>query len=48
VFAAKLLLSEETCMDKGDLIETLNNLIETSRDGEEGFRTCAEGVNNRN
>ena len=33
-------------MDKGDLIETLNNLIETSRDGEEGFRTCAEGVKN--
>ena len=33
-------------MDNGDLIETLNNLIETSRDGEEGFRTCAEGVNN--
>ena len=33
-------------MDNGDLIETLNNLIETSRDGEEGFRTCAEGVKN--
>ena len=33
-------------MDNGDLVETLNNLIETSRDGEEGFRTCAEGVNN--
>ena len=33
-------------MDKDDLIETLNNLIETSRDGEEGFRTCAEGVKN--
>ena len=31
-------------MDKRDLIETINNLIETSRDGEEGFRTCAEGV----
>lgn len=33
-------------MDKGDLIDTLNNLIETSRDGEEGFRSCAEGVKN--
>ena len=33
-------------MDNGDLVETLNNLIETSRDGEEGFRTCAAGVNN--
>ena len=31
-------------MDQRDLIETINNLIETSRDGEEGFRTCAEGV----
>jgi hypothetical protein len=31
-------------MDKDDLLETLNNLIETSRDGEDGFRTCAEGV----
>ncbi|MBV8399035.1 MAG: PA2169 family four-helix-bundle protein [Acetobacteraceae bacterium] len=33
-------------MDKDDLISTLNNLIETSRDGEQGFRTCAEGVKN--
>ena len=33
-------------MDNGDLVETLNNLIETSRDDEEGFRTCAAGVNN--
>ena len=31
-------------MDKNDLIETLNDLIETSRDGEEGFRTCANAV----
>lgn len=29
-------------MDKDDTISTLNNLIETSRDGEEGFRTSAE------
>jgi uncharacterized protein (TIGR02284 family) len=31
-------------MDRNDLIATLNDLIETSRDGEEGFRACAEGV----
>lgn len=31
-------------MDKDDVIATLNNLIATSRDGEEGFRTCADGV----
>lgn len=29
-------------MDQDDLISTLNNLVETSRDGEEGFRTSAE------
>jgi uncharacterized protein (TIGR02284 family) len=31
-------------MDKDDVIATLNDLIETSRDGEAGFRTCADGV----
>jgi hypothetical protein len=31
-------------MDKADVIATLNGLIETSRDGEQGFRTCADGV----
>jgi uncharacterized protein (TIGR02284 family) len=31
-------------MDKNDVIAILNDLIETSKDGEEGFRTCAEGV----
>ena len=31
-------------MDRYDVIVTLNELIETCRDGEEGFRTCAEGV----
>ena len=29
-------------MDNDDTISALNNLIETSRDGEEGFRTSAE------
>jgi uncharacterized protein (TIGR02284 family) len=33
-------------MDKDDVISTLNNLIETSKDGEQGFRTCADGVKN--
>jgi uncharacterized protein (TIGR02284 family) len=28
------------------VISTLNNLIETCRDGQEGFKTAAEGVNN--
>jgi uncharacterized protein (TIGR02284 family) len=33
-------------MDRDDVIATLNDLIETSRDGEEGFRQCAETVKN--
>ena len=28
-------------MERDDVIATLNDLIETSRDGEEGFRQCA-------
>lgn len=31
-------------MDKDDVIATLNDLVETSRDGAAGFRTCAEDV----
>ena len=31
-------------MDKDNVLATLNDLIETSRDGEEGFRTCADAV----
>jgi uncharacterized protein (TIGR02284 family) len=46
MFAGQVLYRRKLGMDKDDLIETLNNLIETSRDGEEGFRTCAEGVKN--
>lgn len=30
--------------DNDDIISTLNELIETSRDGEEGFRSSAENV----
>ena len=33
-------------MDRQDVIATLNDLIETCTDGEEGFRTCAEGIKN--
>ena len=33
-------------MDRDDVISTLNDLIETSRDGDEGFRQCAETVKN--
>jgi len=29
-------------MDKKDIVDTLNTLIETSKDGEYGFRQCAE------
>lgn len=29
-------------MDKQEIVSTLNDLIETSRDGDEGFRTSAE------
>lgn len=31
-------------MDSKDVISTLNDLIETSKDGENGFRACADGV----
>jgi uncharacterized protein (TIGR02284 family) len=33
-------------MDRDDVISTLNNLIETCKDGEDGFRTCSDGVKN--
>jgi uncharacterized protein (TIGR02284 family) len=33
-------------MDNADVVSTLNDLIETSKDGEEGFRTCAEDISN--
>lgn len=35
-------------MNKDDVISTLNNLIETSKDGEEGFRACANSVKSAN
>lgn len=33
-------------MDKDDVIDTLNDLIETCKDGEQGFVTCAEDIKN--
>jgi uncharacterized protein (TIGR02284 family) len=33
-------------MDRDDVVDTLNDLIETCKDGEEGFRTCAENIKN--
>ncbi len=35
-------------MEDKDVIATLNDLIETSKDGESGFRTCAETVKSTN
>lgn len=31
-------------MDKDDVVSALNDLIETSKDGEQGFQTCAEDI----
>src|SRR5690554_2537491 len=31
-------------IDSKEVISTLNDLIETSKDGEAGFRTCAEDI----
>ena len=31
-------------MDNKDVVSALNDLIETCKDGEEGFRTCAEDI----
>ncbi|RZL86711.1 MAG: PA2169 family four-helix-bundle protein [Variovorax sp.] len=31
-------------LDKDDVVDVLNDLLENSRDGEYGFRTCAEEV----
>jgi uncharacterized protein (TIGR02284 family) len=33
-------------MDNDDVIDTINRLIETSKDGEFGFRSCAEHMKN--
>src|SRR5258708_33818464 len=33
-------------MDRDDVSATLNDLIETCKDGEAGFQACADGVKN--
>ena len=33
-------------MNRDDVVSTLNDLIETSKDGQEGFRQCADNVKN--
>ncbi len=33
-------------IDNSDVISTINNLIETCKDGQEGFKQAAEGVQN--
>jgi uncharacterized protein (TIGR02284 family) len=35
-------LKEDTIMENNEIVDTLNTLIETSRDGENGFSACAE------
>ena len=35
-------------VDTNDVISTVNDLIETSIDGEQGYRTCADGVSGPN
>lgn len=34
-------------MNSNDIISTLNDLIETCKDGEEGFKTCVEDATDR-
>jgi hypothetical protein len=31
-------------MDNNQVVATLNKLLETTKDGESGFRTCADAV----
>ena len=38
--------TESNTIDSSDVISTLNNLIETCKDGQEGFQQAAEGVTN--
>jgi len=40
--------SSPTPISNSDVADVLNDLIENSRDGEYGFRTCAEEVKNAN
>ena len=35
-------------MEKSEVISTLNDLLKTTKDGQDGFRTCAEQVKGAN
>src|SRR5690606_7251078 len=39
-------IAQESRMDTKETISVLNDLIETSKDGEKGFRECAEDLKN--
>ncbi len=39
-------IQKDQAMERDDVIATLNDLIETSKDGEEGFKNCADNVKN--
>jgi uncharacterized protein (TIGR02284 family) len=40
------LIAKGGFMENNDVISTLNDLIQTCKDGVEGFRTCAEDIKN--
>ena len=42
ISAASPICNLETIMENNELIDTINTLIETSRDGDNGFTECAE------
>lgn len=37
-------MTSHDVLDREDIVDVLNDLLETARDGEYGFRTCAEEV----
>jgi uncharacterized protein (TIGR02284 family) len=41
-------VNETTGTDRSDVLSTLNGLLETCRDGAQGFRSAAEGVEDTN
>jgi uncharacterized protein (TIGR02284 family) len=45
-FALEITPEKGKKMDNDEIISTLNDLIETCKDGEAGFRTCAEDISN--
>jgi uncharacterized protein (TIGR02284 family) len=47
LFRTTFHITERNIMTNDDVISALNDLIETSKDGEQGFRTCAEDAEQR-